>query len=292
MIERVSTDDREAKLLDEIERLQQEVQHLQQANSDLEIALQTTTEHGDLVQSQLHELNQRLHAEIAERKAAEEELRRQRLMAERLLLNILPQPIAERLKQQQNTIADSFTEVTVLFADIVRFTELSTHTSPTELVELLNNIFSAFDELAEWYGLEKIKTIGDAYMVVGGLPYPKADHVEAIANMGLDMLEAIGQFHTPDLRPIKLRIGIHTGSVVAGVIGTRKFSYDLWGDTVNIASRMESHGEAGTIQVSEDVYNRLKLNYQFQARGSIEIKGKGLMTTYRLEGLLNPANPA
>jgi class 3 adenylate cyclase len=270
-----------------MECLRQEIQQLQQANSDLEIALQTTTEHGDLIQGQLHELNQRLHAEIAERKATEEELRRQRLMAERLLLNILPQPIAERLKRRQNTIADSFTEVTVLFADIVNFTALSTHTSPTELVELLNNIFSAFDELADWYGLEKIKTIGDAYMVVGGLPQPKPDGVEAIANMGLDILQEIKRFHTPDRQPIELRIGIHTGSVVAGVIGTRKFSYDLWGDTVNIANRMESQGEAGAIQVTETVYNRLKLQYQFKKRGTIDIKGKGLMTTYWLESRLN-----
>ncbi|HEY9848098.1 MAG TPA: adenylate/guanylate cyclase domain-containing protein [Leptolyngbyaceae cyanobacterium] len=220
--------------------------------------------------------------DISARKKAEVEIRQQRMLAERLLLNVLPQLIAERLKRGEKTIADNFAEVTVLFADIVNFTPLSSQIPPKELVKLLNDIFSAFDKLADRHGVEKIKTIGDAYMVVGGLPKPRPDNVVAIAEMALDMQREITNFRTPDNQPITLRMGIHTGPVVAGVIGRQKSIYDLWGDTVNIASRMESHGEAGYIQVSETVYERLKKNYRFQERGSISIKGKGLMTTYWL----------
>ncbi|MGI0489684.1 adenylate/guanylate cyclase domain-containing protein [Pantanalinema rosaneae CENA516] len=222
--------------------------------------------------------------DITDRKLAEEELRRQRQRSEQLLLNILPQPIAERLKKGQQKIADSFSETSVLFADIANFTDLSSHISPTELVELLNQIFSVFDHLVEEYGLEKIKTIGDAYMVVSGLPHPRKDHVEAIADMALEMQHAIAEIRTHDNEPILLRIGINTGSVVAGVIGIRRFIYDLWGDTVNVASRMESHGEAGRIQVTHAVYERLKDNYEFDARGEISVKGKGDMMTYWLTG--------
>lgn len=222
--------------------------------------------------------------DITDRKLAEEELRRQRHRSEQLLLNILPQPIAERLKKGQQKIADSFSETSVLFADITNFTDLSSHISPTELVELLNQIFSVFDHLVEEYGLEKIKTIGDAYMVVSGLPHPRKDHVEAIADMALEMQHAISEIRTYDNEPILLRIGINTGSVVAGVIGIRRFIYDLWGDTVNVASRMESHGEAGRIQVTHAVYERLKDNYEFDARGAISVKGKGDMLTYWLVG--------
>lgn len=220
--------------------------------------------------------------DIGDRKIAEAELRQQRFLSERLLLNVLPQLIAERLKRGEKTIADSFSEVSVLFADIVNFTPLSSRIPPKELVNLLNSIFSIFDSLADRHKLEKIKTIGDAYMVVGGLPKPRVDHLEAIANMALDMQQEISQFLTPDHQPITLRIGIHTGPVVAGVIGRRKSVYDLWGDTVNISSRMESQGEAGYIQVTQTVYDRLKENYLLQKRGSIAVKGKGLMTTYWL----------
>lgn len=171
--------------------------------------------------------------------------------SERLLLNILPEAIAQRLKQGESTIADSFADVTVLFSDIVNFTKLSANLSPAQLVEVLNEIFSAFDELAEKYGLEKIKTIGDAYMVVGGLPTPRPDHAEAIANMALDMQSIIGQFRLEGNEPVQMRTGINIGAVEAGVIGTKKFTYDLWGDTVNTANRMESHGVAGKIQVTE-----------------------------------------
>ena len=222
--------------------------------------------------------------DITARRHTEEELRRQRQTAERLLLNVLPQSIAERLKRGEQTIADSFAEATVLFADIANFTQLSSDIGPVELVDLLNNIFSTFDKLADDHRLEKIKTIGDAYMVVAGLPQPQPDHVSAIADMALKMQREIGRFKTPNQQPISLRIGIHTGPVVAGVIGTRKFIYDLWGDTVNITSRMESHGEPGSIQVTDAVYNRLQQRYLFQERGVIDIKGKGLMTTYWLLG--------
>ncbi len=204
--------------------------------------------------------------------------------AEKLLLNILPEAIAERLKQGENTIADSFADVTVLFADIVNFTNLSSSLSPAQLVEILNEIFSAFDQLAEQYKLEKIKTIGDAYMVVGGLPTPRWDHAEAIADMALDMQNIIGQFRLKGNEPLQMRTGINTGPVEAGVIGTKKFTYDLWGDTVNTANRMESHGIAGKIQVTVATYERLKHKYSFEERGFIEVKGKGEMLTYFLTG--------
>jgi PAS domain S-box-containing protein len=223
-------------------------------------------------------------ADITERRQAEVALRLARKKAELLLLNILPQAVAERLKRGQRTIAESFEEVTVLFADLVEFTKFSTQTSPTELVEILNVIFSKFDRLADQHGVEKIKTIGDAYMVVAGLPTPRRDHAQAIAQMGLDMQKAIAQLNSEIGGAFKIRIGINSGPVVAGVIGIKKFSYDLWGDTVNTASRMESHGIAGYIQVTAATYERLKDEYRFEKRGSIQVKGKGEMTTYLLTG--------
>lgn len=212
------------------------------------------------------------------------QLEAEREKSERLLLSILPKPIAEKLKQNHHTIADSFPEATVLFADIVNFTELALTRSPIELVNLLNQIFSAFDQLAEYHGLEKIKTIGDAYMVVGGLPVIREDHAEAIAEMALDMQKEIAQFNHVSGESFSIRIGISTGPVVAGVIGTKKFIYDLWGDTVNTASRMESHGTAGCIQVTSVTYERLRQHYQFEKRGIIQVKGKGEMETYFLTG--------
>ena len=206
----------------------------------------------------------------------------EREKVERLLLNILPASIAKRLEQDQETIADSFEEATVLFADIVNFTNLSSEISPTELVNLLNEIFSRFDRLVERYGLEKIKTIGDSYMVVGGLPLPRADHVEAVADFALAMQREIQEFNAEKGQSFSMRIGINTGPVVAGVIGLKKFIYDLWGDTVNTASRMESHGIPGSIQVSSSTYERLKDKYVFQERGVIYVKGKGEMITYLL----------
>ncbi|MGB7440929.1 MAG: adenylate/guanylate cyclase domain-containing protein [Coleofasciculaceae cyanobacterium] len=205
--------------------------------------------------------------------------------SERLLLNILPRSIAERLKGENRTvIADNFQQVTVLFADLVGFTQLSTQVSPTELVNLLNGIFSVFDQLAKKHELEKIKTIGDAYMVVAGLPEPKTNHAQAIADMALDMQAALNRLNKETGQALSIRIGIHTGPVVAGVIGLNKFAYDLWGDTVNTASRMESHGISGAIQVSSVTYECLKDEYFLAERGQIPIKGKGKMTTYLLLG--------
>ncbi len=208
----------------------------------------------------------------------------ERLKSERLLLNILPSAVADRLKAGATVIADSFPEATVLFADIKDFTPMSARMSPERLVGLLNDIFSTFDGLAEQHGLEKIKTTGDAYMVVGGLPTVRADHAEAVANLALDMQTAVAGFHADDGHAIALRIGIHTGPVVAGVIGARKFAYDLWGDTVNTASRMESQGLPNRIHVTEATYQRLKDKYVFERRGEIEVRGRGPMVSYFLCG--------
>jgi len=213
-----------------------------------------------------------------------EQLRIEREKSERLLLNVLPKSIADRLKQGETSIADSFPDVTVLFADLGDFTRLATELPAPELVHLLDEIFSKFDWLAELHLLEKIKTIGDAYMAVGGLPTPRPDHVEAVAEMAIDMQKVVTKLNAGDRKSFELRIGISTGPVVAGIIGSKKFIYDLWGDTVNIASRMESLGQLGAIQVSEPTYERLKDKYTFERRGKIEVKGKGKMTTYFLTG--------
>jgi PAS domain S-box-containing protein len=231
--------------------------------------------------------------DITLRKQAEEALQAEQERSERLLRNVLPKLIADQLKQslelleEQHTralIAESFDEVTILFADITNFTQLSANISASELVGLLNRIFLVFDDLSEKHGLEKIKTIGDSYMVVGGLPTHCPNHAEAIADMALDILQEIDQFRTYEGHPIAVRIGINTGQVIAGVIGKRKFAYDLWGDAVNAASRMESHGVPGRIQVTEATYQRLKDQYRFEPRGPIEVKGKGEMSTYWLIG--------
>jgi len=213
------------------------------------------------------------------------QLQIEREMSEQLLLNILPKAIADRLKQGQSVVADSFAEATVLFADIVGFTPLSARMLPAELVALLTEVFSTFDQLAEKYDLEKIKTIGDAYMAVGGLPIPRTDHAEAIADMALDMQKAHFEVNG---EPLHIRIGIHTGPVVAGVIGTRRFSYDLWGDTVNTANRMQSHSPGDRIQITATMYERLRDNYLFEERGVIPVKGKGDMHTYFLVGKKSP----
>ncbi|MEG3940992.1 adenylate/guanylate cyclase domain-containing protein [Microcoleus sp. S36b_A3] len=222
--------------------------------------------------------------DITKRKQMQSALRKQQKKTEDLLLNILPEPIADRLKYKPGVIADKFEKATILFADLVNFTQISTTMPATQLVYLLNEIFSIFDQLSEKHGLEKIKTIGDAYMIAGGIPIERPDHAEAIAEMALDMLVAIQELNVKLEANFEIRIGINSGPVVAGVIGTKKFIYDLWGNAVNTASRMESHGIPGRIQVSHYTYNLLHDKYEFEDRGEIEIKGKGRMQTYFLTG--------
>ena len=201
--------------------------------------------------------------------------------SEKLLLNILPEEVAERLKENPGTIAKEYPSVTVLFANIVGFTKITTSVRAIELVDTLNKVFSEFDALAEKYDLEKIKTIGDSYMVAGGIPTPIENHVELMALLALDMLKSVNKFHLGDT-PLEVRIGFHDGPVVAGVIGEKKFSYDIWGDTVNIASRLESHGVKGKIQVSEEVFQQLQSEFNFEHRGITNIKGIGPKDTYFL----------
>lgn len=241
-----------------------------------------------LVVSRLRQTSKELELRVIERTSQLQETNHQLALeqekSDRLLLSILPEPIACQLKEGQNNIADGFADVTVLFADIVNFTPLATRVSPVDLVALLNRIFSVFDHLTEQHGVEKIKTIGDAYMVVGGIPTHRPDHAQAIADMALAMQAEIQRINCDLDEPLDIRIGINTGPVVAGVIGTKKFIYDLWGDAVNIASRMESSGLPGRIQVTETTYNHLKDEYQLEGRSQVEIKGKGIMQTYWLVG--------
>ncbi|AOJ64852.1 cyclase [Burkholderia ubonensis] len=213
-------------------------------------------------------------------------------VSERLLLNMLPSPIAERLKAHLDDIADSFpeviadrfSEVSVLFADIVDFTCFSAGMRPEQLVEMLNEIFTEFDHIADARGLEKIKTIGDAYMAAAGLPFPVADHAQRAAHMALDMIDALARFNALRRCNLQLRIGINSGEVVAGVIGKRKFIYDLWGMAVNLASRMESQGVAGRVQLTEATRERLGDPFVCEARGTIAAKGMGELRTWFLVG--------
>ena len=202
--------------------------------------------------------------------------------SEKLLLNILPTSIAQRLKAGEKVIADEYDKAVILFADIVEFTSISQHIAPQMLVENLNKIFTHFDQLVEKYDLEKIKTIGDAYMVASGLNGIHDEQVRNMADLALSMARDIQNFSLDGHTKCDLRIGIHIGSVTAGVIGSKKFSYDVWGDAVNTASRMESSGEAGKIQVSEEFYNYIKDDYDCLHRGKMEIKGKGQMDLYFL----------
>ena len=219
---------------------------------------------------------------VTERAEAALELEREK--SETLLLNILPAAIANRLKESNQLIADGFESVTILFADVVGFTPMSDGLPPARIVEFLSQVFCRFDLLAEKHGLEKIKTIGDAYMVAGGIPEPRAGHVEAVADMALEMVRVVEDLVTPAGQPLHLRIGIHTGPAIAGVIGLKKFTYDLWGDTVNTASRMESHGLPGRIQVTAETHQLLQNGYAFEERGIIEVKGKGPMAVFLLLG--------
>ncbi len=206
-------------------------------------------------------------------------LAHERERSDQLLRNVLPEPIAERLKTQPGAIAERFPEATVLFADIVGFTPLTQKLPAERVVAILDELFSAFDDIAAKHGLEKIKTIGDAYMVVGGVPAPQDDHACKVALMALEMRAVIARFK-PDGVELRLRIGIDSGPVIAGVIGKQKFLYDLWGDTVNTASRMESHGVVDEVHVTEATYERLRDRFELEARGAIQVKGKGEMSTY------------
>jgi adenylate cyclase len=218
---------------------------------------------------------------------AEDALDRAHARSEQLLLNILPPAIAGRLKAASGTIADDFAGVTVLFADIVGFTTMSARMPAERVVDLLNDLFCTFDDLAGSLGLEKIKTIGDCYMVVGGLPELKPDHAEAMAKMALGMMTIVHKAGKQIGETIDVRIGMHTGPVVAGVIGKRKFTYDVWGDTVNVASRMESHGTPGMIQLTAATHRILDGKFAMKPRGTIAVKGKGEMETWYLEGELS-----
>jgi class 3 adenylate cyclase len=200
-----------------------------------------------------------------------------------LLTNILPESVADRLERGE-TVADEFDEATVLFCDIVGFTQMAARWPAGQVLDLLNRVFARFDELVDRYGLEKVKTIGDAYMAAGGVPQPRADHVAAMADLALAMLAAGKEFRDPDGEPLRLRIGIHSGALVAGIIGERRFTYDVWGDTVNTASRMESLGAVDSIQVSRPVYDALKDRFTLVMRGEIEVRGKGRMPTWYLTG--------
>jgi adenylate cyclase len=208
-------------------------------------------------------------------------LEQEQARSDALLYNVLPRAIAERLKRGEELIADTYSDVTVLFADLVGFTHLSTQVSPAELVQMLNRLFSGFDAIAQRHGLEKIKTIGDGYMVVAGLPAPRDDHAKAAVEMAIDMQNVVRRLARESGWPLNLRIGISSGGpVVAGVIGTHKYLYEVWGDVVNTASRMESHGLPDAIHVSEATYLRLRDEYVFEGRDPVEIKGKGVMQTY------------
>ena len=215
---------------------------------------------------------------------AKADLKKEHAKAERLLHNILPVPIAARLKNDTETIADRFENATILFCDIVNFTEMSEKMEPDELVRVLNEIFCSFDRITDKYSIEKIKTIGDAYMVAAGVPRAREDHAEAVANFALELVNELNEINRNCQRELSLRIGINSGPLVAGVIGKRKFIYDLWGDTVNVASRMESTGLPDQIQVTENTYHLLKERYTFRERGLVEVKGKGSMMTYILLG--------
>ncbi len=220
---------------------------------------------------------------VRERDRAQDDADRERARSDALLLNILPDEIVARLKDGERVIADRFDEATVLFADIADFTPMSATMEPDELVELLNEVFTEFDTLANRYGVEKIKTIGDAYMVAAGVPTPRPDHAEVLTEMALEInaLMASRQFLG---RNITFRIGINSGPVVAGVIGEQKFIYDLWGDAVNVASRMESHGQAGRIQITGSTRDRLDDRYEIVPGGTVDVKGKGPTAVFFVEG--------
>jgi adenylate cyclase len=213
-----------------------------------------------------------------------EELRGEKAKSELLLLNMLPRQILSRLQLGETVIADRVPDATILFADLVGFTSLAARVPASRIVELLNGLFTAFDGLSTEFGLEKIKTIGDAYMLAGGVLEPRPDHVGAVADIGLAMLRSVDDAGRQFGEPLQIRIGIHTGPVVAGVIGTQKFIYDIWGETVNTASRLETHGMPGRIAVSAETYRRLHDSHEFEPRGIINLRGSGSVESYFLQG--------
>jgi class 3 adenylate cyclase len=231
------------------------------------------------------ELVLRLHNNLTV-KAYQDQIQKAHQESDRLLLSILPASIAERLKRGETDVTDYFEEATVLFADLVNFTSFASKTNAATAVQLLNQVFNAFDQVVDEKGLEKIKTIGDSYMLAGGLPMRRADHASAVVDAGLAMLSFVERLATEDgpASNFLLRIGAHTGPVAAGVIGTKKFYYDLWGDTVNVASRMESTGIDGRFQISEATRQAVGDEFQLEARGAIEVKGKGEMETFFVLG--------
>jgi class 3 adenylate cyclase len=232
-------------------------------------------------------LNARLNSYLEKKKLKDKEkiylntIREEKDKSERLLLNILPAEIAERLKSGETTIADKLNNVTILFADLVNFTRLSKKLSPSDLVELLNTIFRKFDDICDAYSMEKIKTIGDSYLAASGIPKPIKTHTENAMKMATDILKYIEEIKAYGSE-LNIRIGMHSGPIVAGVIGKKKFVYDLWGDTVNIASRMESQGSTGKIHVTGTVMKKLKDQYNFESCGKKEFKGVGKINTYYL----------
>jgi class 3 adenylate cyclase/CheY-like chemotaxis protein len=211
-------------------------------------------------------------------------IKHEKARADAVLLMVLPAAIAERLKAGEKTIADFYADTTVAFADIADFTHMAAGMSAVDLVEFLNRVFSAFDQVTERLGLEKIKTIGDAYLVMAGAPLARMDHTEAMAELALLLHQTAAKFPRPDGSPLRLRIGIHSGSVAAGVIGTSKFLYDVWGDTVNIASRLQTHAEPGMTLVSEATAIRLRGRFVLQDMGRADLKGVGLMRVSQLDG--------
>ena len=284
--------ERATSLDNEIEIIQSEIDNSldQQSNTTLKVGDDSVTKLfaksfsllGQELSAQYQILDEKVKVRTAELEAKSNEIEVALKKNEELLLNILPRSIADRMKRHKISIAEHFSDASILFADLVGFTEISQTTGPGELVELLNGIFSKFDMLTDKYELEKIKTIGDGYMVAGGVPEPSDGHCERMAGLALSMqgyIDELSPFHG---KKIQLRVGIHNGPIIAGVIGTRKFAYDLWGDTVNIAARMESHGLPGKIQISDSMADVLRNEFTLVSRGKIEVKGKGLMATHWL----------
>lgn len=278
------------KLAVRVNNLVEVVQVMSQGNLKLRSEDKGSDELGILsnaINDMAGKLDQAIHeAEIRTEEAQEQanELDIQRAHSEKLLNNILPVLIADRLKKGESNIAETFPEVSVLFADIVGFTELSMEISPRQLVNLLNDVFGRFDELTMEHQLEKIKTIGDCYMVVGGVPNPSSTHCQQVANFAIDALNALESYNLRTGRKLQMRVGMHTGTVVAGIVGKQKYSYDLWGDVVNTASRMENASLPGKIHVTEAVRIRLSDDFNFESRGPIELKGKGTLETFFLAG--------